>query len=187
MIVWGGYAGGTNFLQDGGRYHPAANSWTTLSTNGAPAGRYLHSAVWTDSEEMIVWGGATNTSSVAVLNDGGRYRPATDTWTAVATNGAPASRQDHTAVWTGSEMIIWGGLYYSLGDRYRGDGGRYNPAANTWTAVALSGAPAARAGHTAVWTGSEMIIWGGDGDGYDYFNDTWAYTPGKTMYLYLKP
>src|SRR5882724_11401026 len=32
-----------------------------------------------------------------------------DTWTATSTTSAPAGRQQHTAVWTGSEMIVWGG------------------------------------------------------------------------------
>src|SRR5438046_2115510 len=32
-----------------------------------------------------------------------------DTWTATSTTGAPAARERHTAVWTGSEMIVWGG------------------------------------------------------------------------------
>ena len=32
-----------------------------------------------------------------------------DTWTATSTVNAPSPRFDHTAVWTGSEMIIWGG------------------------------------------------------------------------------
>ena len=32
---------------------------------------------------------------------------------------------------------------------------------NTWTATTTSNAPSARAVHTAVWTGSEMIVWGG--------------------------
>ena len=32
-----------------------------------------------------------------------------DTWTATSTTSAPDGRYDHTAVWTGSEMIVWGG------------------------------------------------------------------------------
>ena len=36
---------------------------------------------------------------------------------------------------------------------------------NTWTATSTAGAPAARERHTAVWTGSEMIVWGGWGNG----------------------
>jgi N-acetylneuraminic acid mutarotase len=111
------------------------------------------------------------------LNDGGRYNPAGNSWTAVTTTGAPAARDLHTAVWTGSEMIVWGGFGSGLND-----GGRYNPAGNSWTAVTTSGAPAARFYHTAVWTGSEMIVWGGSA-----FNDTWSYTPGKVMFLYQRP
>src|SRR5438552_1863612 len=33
-----------------------------------------------------------------------------DTWTATSTTGAPVARERHTAVWTGSEMIVWGGV-----------------------------------------------------------------------------
>ena len=64
--------------------------------------------------------------------------------------------------------------------------GRYNPAANNWTATAITGAPAGCQFHKAVWTGSEMIVWGGY-DGSSFMADTWCYTPGKTMFLYLKP
>jgi hypothetical protein len=32
-----------------------------------------------------------------------------DTWTATSIVNAPSGRQSHTAVWTGSEMIVWGG------------------------------------------------------------------------------
>src|SRR2546423_5870738 len=31
---------------------------------------------------------------------------------------------------------------------------------NTWTPTSLTNAPAGRLGHTAVWTGSEMVVWG---------------------------
>ena len=55
---------------------------------------------------MIVWGGVNATG---YLNTGGRYDPGTDSWTATGTTGAPAARDYHTAVWTGSEMIVWGG------------------------------------------------------------------------------
>ncbi len=34
-------------LNTGGRYHPAANSWTPTTTNGAPTGRRFHTAIWT--------------------------------------------------------------------------------------------------------------------------------------------
>jgi len=31
------------------------------------------------------------------------------TWTPTSTTAAPATRKMHTAVWTGSRMIVWGG------------------------------------------------------------------------------
>ena len=78
-------------------------------------------------------------------------------WAKGPSGSSPAARADHTAVWTGSEMIVWGGYWYT----YFGDGGRYNPAASTWTPLPTANAPGARHSHTAVWTGSEMIVWGG--------------------------
>jgi hypothetical protein len=32
-----------------------------------------------------------------------------DTWVPTSTDGAPSARGNHTAVWTGKEMIVWGG------------------------------------------------------------------------------
>ena len=59
-----------------------------------------------------------------VLGDGGRYDPTTDVWAGLVPDGAPSARQAHTAVWTGSEMILWGGVG-EAGDLQ--DGGRYQP------------------------------------------------------------
>jgi N-acetylneuraminic acid mutarotase len=109
MIVWGGWDGGSTYFSDGARYNPEANSWSALPAAGAPAARASHTVVWTGSE-MIVWGGGYDGGGrYTWFNDGGRYNPAANSWTAVLTNGAPASREYHTAVWTGSEMILFGG------------------------------------------------------------------------------
>ena len=82
-----------------------------------------------------------------------------DTWTATNTTDAPSEREYHTAVWTGTEMIVWGGFSFTLGDL--NTGGRYNPSTDSWTATTTNNAPTARYGHTAIWTGTEMIVWGG--------------------------
>jgi Galactose oxidase, central domain len=37
-----------------------------------------------------------------------------DTWTATSGINAPLARIEHTAIWTGSEMIVWGGIDDSL-------------------------------------------------------------------------
>ncbi len=136
---------------------------------------HLHSVgVWTGTE-MIVWGGPTNS--------GGRYNVQTNTWTPMSTVNAPAARSKPVAVWTGTEMIVWGGYTGSSPAVPVGTGGRYNPTTNTWTALPTTGAPSARFNHTAVWTGSQMIIWGGsttgavettDGARYNPSNNTWT-------------
>src|SRR6266566_4284247 len=97
-----------------------------------------------------------------------------DTWTATSTTNAPDARFGHTAVWTGSEMIVWGG---SNGSGSLNTGGRYNPSTDTWTATSTTNAPDARFFHTAVWTGSEMIVWGGF-NGSSHFNTGGRYSAG---------
>src|SRR5207248_1632766 len=66
---------------------------------------------------------------------------------------------------------------------YLKDGGRYNPAGDSWTVAGTNGAPAGRQYATTVWMGSEMIVWGGYGDS-GYLNDGGRYNPtencGKT-------
>ncbi|HZD09583.1 MAG TPA: hypothetical protein VE176_15105, partial [Candidatus Limnocylindrales bacterium] len=99
-----------------------------------------------------------------------------DTWTPTSVTNAPDARANHTAVWTGNEMIVWGGV--TSGPIYFNTGGRYNPSTDSWTATSLTNAPAARASHTAVWTGSEMIIWGGGTGGSTFFNTGGRYNPG---------
>ena len=105
---------------------------------------------------MIVWGGLNSGQG---LNTGATYNPSTDSWIATSTTDAPTGRSSHTAVWTGSEMIIWGGVV--SGPMFLNTGGRYTADTDSWGATSITNAPAARAGHTAVWTGSEMIVWGG--------------------------
>jgi N-acetylneuraminic acid mutarotase len=161
MIIWGGYTN-EGRVNTGGRYNPSTASWISTGNSNAPSSRVGHTAVWTGSE-MIVWGGARCNSFLAtcLLNTGGRYVPSIDSWTATSTANAPSGRSSHTAVWTGNEMVIWGGGG-SNGFTFS-SGGKYNPGTDSWTPTSTTNAPRARYLHTAVWTGSEMIVWGGLG------------------------
>src|SRR5947207_15828026 len=103
---------------------------------------------------MIVWGGSPDNGSY--LNTGGRYNPSTDTWTNTSTTNAPGARYLHTAVWTGSAMIVCGGYNDSIGAELN-TGGRYNPSTYSWTATSTTNAPDARTLPTAVWAGSQLI------------------------------
>lgn len=171
----------------------APKDWNDIAL--APiAGRQYHTAIWTGSE-MIVWGGQS--SSLSYASDGAAYNLSTDSWRVL--EAAPiVGRYGHTAVWTGSKMLVWGGYYGSLSPYYRNDGAAYDPSAKTWatlpaptvtspTAYSLLG----RQYHSAVWTGTEMIVWGGlssSGTGCTsgYCNDGAAYNPTTGAWRILK-
>lgn len=95
-------------------------TWAPISSAGAPAARFGHTAIWTGAK-LIVWGGYT---SDGYAKDGFLYDPSTDAWSPVSTTAAPTARQYHTATWTGSEMIIWGG---TIGGDRANTGGRFRP------------------------------------------------------------
>lgn len=141
--------------------------------------RIFHSAVWTYAE-MIVWGGGANHE---FYNDGAAYDPATDKWRMLSAVNAPSARWGHAAVWTGTEMIIWGGRSSFAASDHKNDGALYNPSTNTWRPITTTGAPSGRSQMAAVWTGQELLVWGGIGDGgdcpqtggrYDPATDSWA-------------
>jgi hypothetical protein len=177
MIVWGGQAG-TN---TGGRFNTTTQLWTPTPVFGAPSGRNSHTAVWT-GKEMIVWGGRVNINPGMAKGDGGRFDPSTNLWNTMSSMNAPSPRWDHTTIWTGTEMIVWGGAATNSATSYVGDGARYNPSTDTWTPLPSAKAPTPRATHAAVWTGREMIVWGGnnpagpalDGARYDPATDRWT-------------
>src|SRR6266566_7138282 len=83
-----------------------------------------------------------------------------NTWTATSTINAPTGRSGATSVWTGSEMIVWGGIEQSVVGL--DTGGKYNPSTDSWTPTSTTNTPIGRYDHTAVWTGTEMIVWGGN-------------------------
>lgn len=95
--------------------------------------------------------------------------------------GPLAGRAAHSAVWTGSQMLIWGGRN-TAGTALYGDGARYDLATDTWSPMAPPPTGfAARSNHGTAWTGSKMVVWGGSGstgslaDGaiYDPSKDSW--------------
>ena len=187
MIVWGGESD-AGYLNTGGRYNPAANTWTSLPTEGAPTGRLGHTAVWSGLA-MLVWGGDDST----VTATGGRYFPLFNTWLPMNSTNAPAARRDHTSVWTGTEMLVWGGCDpRGALPTYHSTGARYDPIADSWTALGTNNAPLGRSGHTAVFTGEEMIVWGGEritASGNPptktYYNNGSRYHPGTDTWTAL--
>ena len=104
-IIWGG-ATNTSFstsVNTGAIYNPLLNTWSPLTTLGAPSPRSIVRGGWTGSK-FIVWSGYDGD----VVNTGGIYNYAAATWSAMATLNAPSERYSTHAFWTGSKFLIWG-------------------------------------------------------------------------------
>src|SRR5262249_55419665 len=134
----------TNFQAHGERSHSEVKSRPPSWSAGAE---------YPTLDGVAALGAGHRTPSIS---DGAASRD--DDWTATRTTNATTARPGGAGVWTGSEMIVWGGGDSSADVN---TGGRYDPGTDSWTATSITNAPHARAGHTALWTGSEMIVWGG--------------------------
>jgi hypothetical protein len=194
LLIWGGGnsqgvfsgsgdASSGDITDLGKSYDPATDTWTSLSSTNAPTERVLHAAVWTGSK-MIVWGGYHFGAGYGSVNDGAIYDPGSDSWSPVSTTGNPTPRYGHAQVWTGTEMLVWGGYWDAGGHVDQGLGGAYNPASNTWRSMSVTSEPAGRNSASSAWTGSELVIWGGEANGpvvntggvYALATDSWLPT-----------
>ncbi|MFO0586166.1 MAG: hypothetical protein U0441_01440 [Polyangiaceae bacterium] len=162
MVVWGGNDL-LDWHQDGSFYDPSQDAWTgATSTTDQPARREGHSALWTGAE-MLVWGGFDGGT---YLDSGASFDPASGaggTWTAMTTTGAPTPRWKNVAVWAGSQMMVWGGCGGDSCFTTLGDGALWIPGAGggSWKPIATGKVASARINAAAVWTGTEVIVWGG--------------------------
>ena len=109
-------------------------------------------------------------------------RPSGQEWAVTPTDGAPTPRFGHTALWTGREMIVFGGWAFNEGPT--STGARFDPVAGRWTAISTKRAPEGRYEHSAVWTGREMIVWGGR-DSANTFTTGGRYDPEKDEWTSL--
>jgi N-acetylneuraminic acid mutarotase len=172
LMLWTVAQGSPNPVQ-GWAYDPALDRWRTLTATGAPEpAAWLHGGVrvWTGAE-LVVWRGP---QAAAI------YDYARDTWRPMAAEDAPRERIGSTAVWTGHQLVLWGGHVRApeeerkqYGSIMLGDGAVYDLASDSWSELAHEGAPSPRSGGSAVWSGAEVIIWGGIliGQRSECFND----------------
>ncbi len=180
LVIWGGAGITESFigepLQSGGRYDPVSDTWRPVSLRGAPEYLWPAEGVWVDPYVVVI-GEPYFGPSVNELA-GGRYHPDSDTWLPMSQDGMPALRNSHTLVSTGREMIMWGGFEQDLFSNgpLLNTGEAYDPIADRWRQTSTLEAPEPRASHSAVWTGSRMLVWGvatTTGGLYDPIADRW--------------
>lgn len=96
-----------------------------------------------------------------------------------------APRSQAVIVWTGSQLIVWGGSATN-GEHLYGDGAAYDPATNRWQLLPPSPL-SPRDDAAAVWTGREMAVFGGfvDGQGQVASNQAAAYDPSSRRWRML--
>jgi hypothetical protein len=202
LIVWGNPRGSAT-TNTGALYNLASDTWSSMATSGAPSPRGGATAVWTGTE-MIVWGGMHLVDDVAKYTDtGGRYNPVTDSWSIMTTTDAPSPRHAHVAMWTGTEMIVWGGMGIPnpvyTGSKYLDSGGRYDPVTDTWTPM-RSSPPYDVRGRDAymntkvVTTGTEIILYVDNTVNWSFRNsiyysdtDSWSWMSTGPYHQYGEP
>ncbi len=148
------------------------------------------SAVWT-GRELLVWGGESGTDGEDLHADGAAYDPGTGRWRTLPPSPLSA-RAGQAASWTGTEMIIWGGYDRVSAHRFAvtSSGAAYDPATSTWRR--LPPAPLSpRAGAIAVWTGSALILLGGQpaaltGTVHSY-GDGASFNPALNRWQHIAP
>jgi hypothetical protein len=181
LLVWGG-SGMSSTLDDGGYWEVNPGQWEAMDPDGAPSPRYGHTGlasggVCTAEPHVYIWGGFTPYDPPYQTNTGAEFNSFPwGGWIGPTPTGTyvPAGRYDHTAVMdtTKDLMVVWGG---TTGSGSTSSGGTLDLCDASWVATDSTDpdCPSARSGHTAVWTGKTMLVWGGNdgsvlGDGGVY-------------------
>jgi hypothetical protein len=156
--------------------HPEAASFSPECADGS--GRFAregHVAVWTGSE-MLVFGGSTGADR---LEDGLAFQPHDGVWSSIPPPATEHPFFPSAAVWADREAFVVGSS-----DRGKTLLLRYDPRTSRWHETPPP--PRTLAGATAVWTGDELLLWGGaygaeplprDGAAFDPAADRWRTIP----------
>ena len=149
-----------------------SGNWKRISK--APVGSWKPEGAFWIKNRLVVVAGSTIEA----------WDPQRDEWKVVAE--IPQAEQcegcgrSETVVWTGEELLLWGG-----GFSYRASDGRAHAGASVDLEGNVAPLPEApirpRWWHTAVWTGEEMIVWGG-ACGRHECRDGAAYNPDKGLW-----
>jgi N-acetylneuraminic acid mutarotase len=152
--------------EDGGVFDLDSFTWRKIKKSPFRA-RARHIAVWT-GESMFVWGGLKGSST---LIDGALFtftwdqdsRSLNETWNIVSSI-VPEGRYDHSAVWAGDRVLIWGGVK-SIGEYAYGMREYHLPSTRrprgTWRTPVTAAAPVGRKLHSAHWIDDSFFVWGG--------------------------
>ena len=188
VVAWGGCQGeapaGCGLAERGYSFDPERRTWRPLPAIDAPSSS---NGVWT-GREAIFFENEPEGSEGASLS-GHAYDPAAGAWRTLPEAPVKA-RTGAVYVWTGREVIVWGGG--DPGDAGSSQGAAYDPAMDSWRRIA--DAPGGLNLASGVWTGREMIVFGSlldnrnvadtrtsVGAAYEPETDTWRTLPPSEL------
>jgi hypothetical protein len=159
-------------------FDPGANAWRKLAPPPvrlqAPYSQSPTFA-WTGRDLFVVgWAqrrahGSSFAGHMRVLV----YSPSTNSWRVLRDPPIRGLVQT-TPVWTGHQLLIWGGNLE--GHAVPAQGAAYDDATHTWQRLPV--APLhQRLNASVVWTGTEMLVWGGERDQHLEDPEGAAYDP----------
>ncbi len=160
VLVWGGTEASFSTQpprNDGYRYSPSDDQWSSVENAGAPSPRWGAELFWTGLE-ALVWGGNNGSRQ---LWDGGLYDPVDDRWRALPSASAvlatPTSTIEASSAWTGCTLFVWAGALPDSGAR----AAVFDRYASQWMAAAQFPGTAAIEGVVVGAAGESVLVWGG--------------------------
>jgi hypothetical protein len=102
---------------------------------------------------MIVWGGVR---AGRPRSDGAAYDPARRAWRPIAPSPVGVAGGDGGAAWTGTEMVVFASPSFD-----RAGAAAYDPRQDVWHRLP-AGPLGPRESYVSVWTGRELLVFGGN-------------------------
>jgi hypothetical protein len=177
ILAWGGYSpisGSTvsaGVQAKGWLYHPSSDTWTEVSTDGAPSARTKHAATCV-GDKFIIFGGQTNdkvsnSPPAALLGDGGIYDAVADSWAPIAGQADVSARSEAQVFGSQNKLIVAKGKCDLLADpiKYCDTFAVYDLSLKTWQSIVSSDKDMTSSlqftGQSVAETGGYVFLFGG--------------------------
>ena len=176
MIVWGSAADSSPnpISTEGAAFNPTTRRWTSIPRAPLPP-LSSPSAVWT-GQEMVVVGTTFGTGSASAGVHAAAYDPNSNEWTvlppitaAAIPSNSKSSPVGTTTVWIGTTLYVW--ITYQVITPLPPNGVEtraiqqalsWKPGADQWTVAHPPPSAVHTFDATAVWTGSQVALLGGN-------------------------
>jgi hypothetical protein len=154
----------------GGRFDPTVGVWQPMAPPPESAVGGRHGSVWAD-DELFLWG--------SELGDGRgfAYRPTDDTWRPLTApiGGNEGSLHAPVLLWTGDQVLLFGQVFGPFTTRGEVITSAYTPGTDTWSPIPFPSDLPRAPMIGGVWTGTEAVLFVGDGRGMAFDPRTTAW------------